>query len=501
MAPVRHRIFISHSHVDNDFGTKLAQDLCRVLTDEDAVFYDILGLYGGEVWWEKIVEELSNRDAFLLVLSPDAMNSQWVRREINIAFNRNKYIIPILYRTCTIRADLEILQIISFLAPKSYEVAFQEVLGALGLPKEPPLTQQDSVPRPTESTDLATVLLQQMETAFNGHDWPDVIRKASYLIRRTSGNASSTVYRLQGLAFLEEGEEQQAQEALETALALVSDRQQRLTLLSDHTALLARQEQWAKVLQQAKEALHLVPNDPGWLATQQQAQNKLGQKALVPSSSQKETSTRDKEPSPTPQKTKKQWVDEGDQLATKGLYEGLKTHKQEMGSYEEALNAYKQAIRLPSEADLRDDAPAHRGKGDVFYIQKKYSEAEREYDEALECDSHYALAYNGKGLLSSQRGKIEEAIQFYEQAIKFDVNCALAYANMGFALRNKRDRKKALKAFEDAVAAYDRLIHDEEKAFLYYYKIQALRQLGPNREDDVRIAKENARRLGFIINS
>ena len=100
-----------------------------------------------------------------------------------------------------------------------------------------------------------------------------------------------------------------------------------------------------------------------------------------------------------------------------------------------------------------------------------------------------------------KEGKIEEAIQFYEQAIKFDVNCALAYANMGFALRNKRDRKKALKAFEDAVAAYDRLIYDEEKAFLYYYKIQALRQLGPNREDDVRIAKENARRLGFIINS
>ena len=92
--------------------------------------------------------------------------------------------------------------------------------------------------------------------------------KANYLIKHSSGNVSSTVYRLQGLALAEEGEMQQAQEALETALALVSDRELRLTLLSDYTALLAQQEQWARVLQQSKEALRLVPNDPGWLATQ-----------------------------------------------------------------------------------------------------------------------------------------------------------------------------------------------------------------------------------------
>src|SRR5258708_30982789 len=69
--------------------------------------------------------------------------------------------------------------------------------------------------------------------------------------------------------------------------------------------------------------------------------------------------------SPLPPKTKKQWVDEGDQLAAEGFYE-------------EALNAYRQAIFLPSGANRRDDAPAHRGKGDVFYYQKKDEEAERE---------------------------------------------------------------------------------------------------------------------------
>src|SRR6266571_6881572 len=83
-----HHIFVSHSHLDNDFGTKLAQDLRGVLKDEQAVWYDVLGgLHGGVTWWEKIVEELTARDVFLLVLSPDAMNSLWVRREIDMALN------------------------------------------------------------------------------------------------------------------------------------------------------------------------------------------------------------------------------------------------------------------------------------------------------------------------------------------------------------------------------------------------------------------------------
>ena len=48
----QHRIFISHSHIDNEFGTRLAQDLRRALGDESAVWYDNLGgLHGGDTCW------------------------------------------------------------------------------------------------------------------------------------------------------------------------------------------------------------------------------------------------------------------------------------------------------------------------------------------------------------------------------------------------------------------------------------------------------------------
>jgi len=55
MTSPHHRIFMSHSHLNNDFGTRLAQDLSRALKDANAVWYDVLGLHGGQEWWEKLL--------------------------------------------------------------------------------------------------------------------------------------------------------------------------------------------------------------------------------------------------------------------------------------------------------------------------------------------------------------------------------------------------------------------------------------------------------------
>src|SRR5437016_487608 len=117
-------VFISHSHKDNEFGVNLANDLRRVLGDNSAIWYDIEGgLQGGDTWWNKIVSELKMRHVFIVVLSPEAMESKWVNDEINIAWKQKnsptgKHIIPLLYRKCEVRADLDTLQIISFLTPK-----------------------------------------------------------------------------------------------------------------------------------------------------------------------------------------------------------------------------------------------------------------------------------------------------------------------------------------------------------------------------------------------
>src|SRR5258708_40221716 len=77
--PTSHRIFVSHSSKDNEFGVRLVQDLRRKLGSEDAVWYDSHGgLFGGDSWWETIKKELTARHVFMVVLSPDALASKWV---------------------------------------------------------------------------------------------------------------------------------------------------------------------------------------------------------------------------------------------------------------------------------------------------------------------------------------------------------------------------------------------------------------------------------------
>jgi hypothetical protein len=132
------RIFVSHSAKDNDFGKRLISDLQRTIGDNDAVWYDVSGLQGGDEWWDKIVEELTKSDVFIIVLSPNSVVSRWVRRELDTAINEGKRIIPVLYQPCQVRADLKTIQMISFLHPKDYETAFNELLTTLGLSTPPP---------------------------------------------------------------------------------------------------------------------------------------------------------------------------------------------------------------------------------------------------------------------------------------------------------------------------------------------------------------------------
>jgi hypothetical protein len=71
------RIFVSHSHKDNDFGVRLVEDLRTALGGGDeTVWYDASGgLHGGDAWWRTIVAEIKARPVFIVVASPESMAS------------------------------------------------------------------------------------------------------------------------------------------------------------------------------------------------------------------------------------------------------------------------------------------------------------------------------------------------------------------------------------------------------------------------------------------
>jgi uncharacterized membrane protein YeaQ/YmgE (transglycosylase-associated protein family) len=125
-------LFISHSSKDDEFGRKLVKDLRQALGSDEAVWYDSEGgLYGGDSWWSRIVSVLGTCDVFVIVLSPNSINSKWVMRELDIAMVEGKRIVPVLYRQCDVRPDLRAIQIVSFLEPILYEAAFNRLLQAL----------------------------------------------------------------------------------------------------------------------------------------------------------------------------------------------------------------------------------------------------------------------------------------------------------------------------------------------------------------------------------
>ncbi len=92
------RIFISYSHADRNFAEKLAHALHE---EGEDVWWDRWEILAGDSLVGKIFEEgLSNAAAFVVLLSPNSAQSNWVRQELDVATVRRiegvTRIIPVL---------------------------------------------------------------------------------------------------------------------------------------------------------------------------------------------------------------------------------------------------------------------------------------------------------------------------------------------------------------------------------------------------------------------
>lgn len=93
-------VFLSHSSVDRAFVTKLAYMLRK---HGVPVWYSVTNIQGAQKWHDEIGAALKRCDWMVLVLSPDAVVSKWVKRELLFSLQQDRFdgrIIPILYRCC-----------------------------------------------------------------------------------------------------------------------------------------------------------------------------------------------------------------------------------------------------------------------------------------------------------------------------------------------------------------------------------------------------------------
>lgn len=233
------RIFISHSHRDNDFGLQLIEDLRQVIGDESAVWYDSKGgLHGGDVWWREIIKELKQRNIFIVILSPNSVRSYYVKEEIEKArirhIHRRMKIIPVLYQKCRIPDDLETIQIVSFV-DKTYKDAFQELMIALKLSSKI-LSVTKSSYADTSNEPKVGFLAQEVETAYQAHDWIRVIEQVNMITNHYPETMHPSMYLMQGWAYYFTKQPNLALEALKKGIKLVKNPQGQLSLLSQYIA-------------------------------------------------------------------------------------------------------------------------------------------------------------------------------------------------------------------------------------------------------------------------
>jgi cellulose biosynthesis protein BcsQ len=91
-------VFISHSHDDRAFVEKTIRPL--LLNNGIQPFFSG-EIPGGGRWEKEILRKLNDCDWFMVVMSPRAAASEWVRKEVTLAFlHKRGRILPVLLEKC-----------------------------------------------------------------------------------------------------------------------------------------------------------------------------------------------------------------------------------------------------------------------------------------------------------------------------------------------------------------------------------------------------------------
>jgi len=126
-------IFPSHTSINKPFVEKLANGLKSVGVN---VWFDKWEIKVGESITWKIEHGIRENEFLGIVLSPEALNSEWVKSELGAGWvkqmsTRKVVVLPILYRDCDIPLFLRDRKYADFRS--DYQSGFSELAAVLGI--------------------------------------------------------------------------------------------------------------------------------------------------------------------------------------------------------------------------------------------------------------------------------------------------------------------------------------------------------------------------------
>lgn len=129
-----HGIFLSHASADKPFVRKLKKSLERHGVKQ--IWIDEAELQIGDSLMKKIEEGLNKTKYVAVILSPNSIKSKWVRKELDIAINReiksgDVVVLPILYKSCDLPNFLEGKVYADFTSRKKSKESLEKLLRRL----------------------------------------------------------------------------------------------------------------------------------------------------------------------------------------------------------------------------------------------------------------------------------------------------------------------------------------------------------------------------------
>lgn len=136
-------IFLSHTSIDKPFVEKLAKDLNNLGID---VWYDKYQIKVGESILWKIDEGIRESEYLGIVISKEALKSEWVKTEITAAWQKQveqkgNFVLPIYYRECEIPLFLQGIKYADF--REDYKQGLEDLVKVFGIKNIDAITEEN----------------------------------------------------------------------------------------------------------------------------------------------------------------------------------------------------------------------------------------------------------------------------------------------------------------------------------------------------------------------
>lgn len=462
------RIFLSHTSADTRWCSRFVAYLEEAGAD---VWWDVASLRVGRL--DQVINtELPSRSYFIVVLSPTAVQSEWVKAEISTALSLQlkrpdeRIFLPVVARKCEIPPLIETYKRVTGRSDLTPKLAADQVIRALSLtpvrssktPRGKPKSVEDAVlrarsliaqGRPQGALDMIEIALKldaSSAVAWSGkgralHDLGQLdTAMDAFSCAITCDPTEPSGWAGRGQMRGERGEYAEALADLDQALKLKQDF---LAPLLNRATVLLKLNRLDEALATTDEGMTLEPNYGPSLATRGRVLQALSRydEALAAYETALITPDNPDAPPTTPE----DW-------RTVTLF-----HKAELLI---ALNSSHAALAVCEQAIKRNDTSyfSWRSKGDALWHLGRHQEALDAYDRALKSAAstdEQASAWHGKGAALIGLRRPAEAKGAFTSALTLKPQWSEALSSLGDALRDLADLNAAADAYRDALGQGD----------------------------------------------